>query len=765
MFIIESMASVKEGFLNVFDASVWQHEEEGSRKDWTSKRKGKGKANELVNESDDSAGAIDWVKYEPPEALKDVSDANSEIVAQIIQDSIKNVKTRIVEEEERKKAEAEKLKQTEDEAKRDSERGKEIEVPEASLDENQDKSADVSAWPPSPNRNPNAAAMTETPLRGEVETQRSSVPEQRPTRPKKRSLMSIFRRLNHNSEKGETSATGASRHRSQVSSASTDLNTRAGRRSVVLELIKRATTDSSSSMSSADEAEIECVSCLEDFSSTMMIKAPCHSYCPDCFQRLITAACDNEQQWPPKCCLNTIPSGTVILNVDTEIKQRYRDRASEWSIPVSERVYCNEPICGQWVRPHQIDPARNRGRCYAGHWTCTICRGRQHEGEDCPQDRDLARTNELAEEEGWKRCYGCHAFVEHREACQHMTCRCGAEFCYVCGERWRTCGCTMQQLHDIKNGVVARRQIRLDREAREEAEIQEALRLIEEFEREEALKAELLRQEQERLAEERRQRELEERIRREGERRKAVQVKFKELREIFLHLHELQRLLVQSDHDTEENDTRNQGAAALEELREKHKADREKLTTATNSKIGQRERTLEAEYAARVAEERRIREQYHAKLKIYWAGKKNGADKMEEALDELSGKLDKSFGVWKKWMKDELEKHRYDAREEQAIQEELMDAVERRLTETVRGRQDAFAKRKAAELRWVHAVIEERERMLANMEVDEIENGEDIDAWFAEGALDYVAESVLVESASVESDLSQEYRVPGAFAD
>ncbi|KAI1485045.1 hypothetical protein F5X96DRAFT_683138 [Biscogniauxia mediterranea] len=713
------MPSVTEEFVDAFDVLVWQHEkeEEGEESGPAFGPKGKEKANELVTEIDneyasldtcaDHESIIDWTKYEPPDGLKDVSDVHSELVANIIQDSIKNVKARIIEEE-RRKAEVEKLKQEEEEAQKDREKGKEAEAPETPIEA--DGPADATIRPPSPDRNPYFYAMTKKTLR------RDPPPGAESTRPKKRSLMSIFRRLNHGSEKGETSAAGASRHKAHGSSASDELNTHAGRRKFVSELMKRRSTADSSPPPPTEEPEVECVSCLEDFSPMLVIKAPCHSYCPECFKRLVAAACDNEQQWPPKCCLNAIPDATVTLHVDEGLKQRYRERAQEWSLAVGERVYCSEPTCAAWVRPHEVDRAGDRARCSAGHLTCTICRGRAHAGSACPQDRDLARTQELADEEGWKRCPGCRAFVEHREACQHMTCRCGAEFCYVCGERWRTCACTMEQLHAVKHGAEARREARRDREVLEEAEIQEALRLVEEFEREEALKAELLRQEQERLAEERRQRELEERIRREGERRKAVEAKFRELREVFSYLHELQRLLVQRDHDKEGGN-----------LQGKHKAERE------------REKRLEAEYEARVAEERRIREQYHTKLQIYWAQKKNGMEKMDEALEELRGKLDKSF-----------EKYRYN----------LMEAAERKLTETIHERQEEFEKRKGAELRWVRSVIEERERMLIAMEVDETENGEDIDAWFAEGGLDDV-----VEFSLQESDPIQEYRVPGAFED
>src|SRR5690606_33883636 len=115
--------------------------------------------------------------------------------------------------------------------------------------------------------------------------------------------------------------------------------------------------------------------------------------------------------------------------------------------------------------------------------------GAAHDGSDCPEDRDLGRINELAEAEGWKRCARCRALVEHGDACQHMTCRCGHEFCYVCARAWRTCTCTMTQLVALKAEAAARRREREAREALEENELQEALRQIENLELAEALAA------------------------------------------------------------------------------------------------------------------------------------------------------------------------------------------------------------------------------------------------------------------------------------
>ncbi|RYP05461.1 hypothetical protein DL764_003810 [Monosporascus ibericus] len=693
-----------------------------------------------------------WAKYEPPAGLKTVPDIESDIILHVIQDSIDRIKARIVEEEERRKAEAEAASaKEEEEAREESEKGKQLDAPSVTVDIVDDEPA----RPSSPKRNSYTCKMRTQTTR--IDPDRFLAPAAE-SKPKKRSLFGLLRGLNHSSEQGETSAAGAARHKPNTSSSSLDLTSR--KRPVFIAIKK---VIGSSPKSSIDEdALVECVSCLDDFRAGDTIRAPCHNYCRDCFRRLISAACQNEQQWPPKCCLNAIPDATVLLGVDGELQRQWHLRGAEWNVPVGERVYCSEPSCSTWCPPDHINAALGAARCSQGHWTCTICRGPQHDGaEACPQDRDLQRTNELAEEEGWKRCYGCGAYVEHREACQHMTCRCGAQFCYVCGARWRTCSCTMEQLANVKREAAARRQARQDREAREEAELREALRLVAEFEREEALKAELLRQEQARVAEERRRRELEERIRREEARRAAVEAKFRDLRAALADLHEAQRGAVRRDHEAEEADLSARGARRLDELRRRHETERAELGEATAARLRERERALAREYAARVAEERRIEEQYAAQLKAYWARRGGGEAAARAALASLQRSMDRGFAAWKKWMDSELESYRWEAREEQAIREELMDDAERRAAEDAEAAREAFTYRRRAELRWVEVVVAEREGLLNEMGADELENAEDIEAWFAEDALD---EPVIVHGNGEVQDL-QEFPVPGAFVE
>jgi hypothetical protein len=191
----------------------------------------------------------------------------------------------------------------------------------------------------------------------------------------------------------------------------------------------------------------ECVSCLDDFEPTDTIKVPCHSHCEPCFHRLLQTACENEQQWPPKCCLYDIPEETITSNTSLELQNEYREKAKEWSVPIENRLYCPHRNCGRFTPPDQIKRGKDIVRCSAGHRMCVLCRGSSHANNTaCPQDRDLQLAETLAEEEGWKRCPGCHAYVEHLDACQHMTCRCGAQFCYACVAPWRTCRCTSKYL-------------------------------------------------------------------------------------------------------------------------------------------------------------------------------------------------------------------------------------------------------------------------------------------------------------------------------
>lgn len=475
----------------------------------------------------------------------------------------------------------------------------------------------------------------------------------------------------------------------------------------------------------------ECVSCLDDVPVKDTVKVPCHSYCRDCFVRLVSAAVQNEQQWPPKCCLNQIPFKTVLKNIPEDLKKTFHERSSEWEIPVSERVYCYAPDCGAWIKPGKISLARRQARCECNHITCTICRGQAHGNNDCPQDQDLTLTNLLAEEEGWKHCYSCHALVEHKEACQHMTCRCGAQFCYVCGLRWRTCGCTMEQLHAIKEAAEARRGQRLVNERADAEELREILAQIEEFERQEAWKLEIERLEQERLELERWQAEVEERLRMEQIRRQEVEIKYQQLREMLDELHELQQVMADSKQDESARDLAAEANLVKKQLEERQQAERENLDSLVLAKLGAREDKYAKEYAARAVLEYQLEEDYLAQLRNFWGHQvvDGGGERVEASMLPLRQRMDLAHRTWQRWRDDQLHYYRTKLEDERTVKEELMYSSRKRTEALYVDKETELAKRMVAEKKWIQNVILERERLLIGMELQETE--EDADSLFA----------------------------------
>ncbi|KAK5630066.1 hypothetical protein RRF57_005781 [Xylaria bambusicola] len=687
-----------------------QHDDDPN--DGVARWKGKGKAavqesNEISSpiEASSDTFTVDWTKYEPPEGLNYIRDIDSEMITQIIQQSIDRVRARIAEEEEAKKFAVEAEKQRQKEAANEEKevvvlRGKCI---EGRQDEDSTPTKDLD-WPLPLSQDASRTDNTPRPFPTELLKRSPGV----------RGLMKLFRKRNSGPEDGEPSAAGAARRAGEY-------RTHSAKRSIVLDLINK--------VKEPEAPDVECVSCLDDFASSETVRAPCHNYCKPCFYRLIASACQNEQHWPPKCCLNTIPETTVHQNVSPQQWQEYAERAVEWNQSVADRIYCSQPECSLFIRPEYVILAQGVARCTDGHSTCTICRNPQHAGDSCPQDEDIIRTNELAEAAGWKRCNRCQAFVEHSEGCQHMTCRCGAEFCYVCGAPWQTCGCTMTHLANFKRQAEARRQERLDREAREAAEIQEALRLVREFELEEERNAQLLREKERRLAEERWRRRHQEL---EAERREAA-ARFEELREVVSELHETQRIAVQQHQEKRERQLAIKGDAVRRRMRDSHDLERETGRARDEERIARRETKLKAEYVARAMEERKIEEQYAAELREFWgACGEDGEKEMQAAMTELRTRMDGHFQTWKKWRDDDLAVYRHSVREEQAIREELMEEKERRLETRRNEVMLGVAKRKTAELRWVREVFEERGRLLDELENSEIEKLGDVGDRFLE---------------------------------
>jgi hypothetical protein len=303
-----------------------------------------------------------------------------------------------------------------------------------------------------------------------------------------------------------------------------------------------------------------------------------------------------------------------------------------------------------------------------------------------------------------------------------MTCRCKAEFCYICGLRWRTCACTDAQLANVQQGAAARRQERTALTARQQAAAEEErilVQMVADFERQEAdraareAEAQRRRDEAERLARE------EERRHREEERIAAVNLRFQQLTAELETLHDVQHVHMAERYEFEVEVMKKERQDALETYSVRHPAEVQQLATESQKRISDSEYQFKQEYKLRLAEERRIEDEYVDQLRLFWQGKPDSEYKVREARDELRRDQDKEYRFWDAYRRREL----MAISEGEQRRMAALNVKQQAEVKAIEGRSKIdeveWKRKKWAEGRWVEEVTRERSAILQEMEQTE----------------------------------------------
>ncbi|KAG7107200.1 E3 ubiquitin-protein ligase ARI9 like [Verticillium longisporum] len=154
-----------------------------------------------------------------------------------------------------------------------------------------------------------------------------------------------------------------------------------------------------------------CSICLEATDPDRQIKLPCgHVWCKKCLCRQLVSGLGPGAVWPPKCC-DPLDESTIAWLDLPDVLRLWLQARQQNETPVGEQVHCARPACGEFI------PARP--------------------GRPCTEEAEDEMLKDLMDEKGWSSCPRCSRIIELTAGCNHVTCRCGAEFCFLCGEPFR----------------------------------------------------------------------------------------------------------------------------------------------------------------------------------------------------------------------------------------------------------------------------------------------------------------------------------------
>jgi hypothetical protein len=198
-----------------------------------------------------------------------------------------------------------------------------------------------------------------------------------------------------------------------------------------------------------------CMVCLDDVRNHGKFQLGCpHPMCRKCMVDYVSSTLKNSRKIPrcpePGCPIELNPE--ILINAGWQADHRLLLEKFE-SVFIEETLlqgkvrYCPNPRCATPYEENEEAKNNNvRRRCVeCKEDFCSNCKTPWHQGMDCAaftqfkrnnQDYDDASLELLASRNSWKHCPKCDRVIEKSEGCNHMTCRCAHEFCFVCSADW-----------------------------------------------------------------------------------------------------------------------------------------------------------------------------------------------------------------------------------------------------------------------------------------------------------------------------------------
>lgn len=207
-------------------------------------------------------------------------------------------------------------------------------------------------------------------------------------------------------------------------------------------------------LDASDRELTMCNACLEEVEAWRMVSAGCgHELCDTCWAGHFGGQLQEygkDVVYKSRC--PEVGCTTVVQQVmweelarEADLRQ-YKQFTLHTFVPLTGNVvWCPNPKCTRAIRyRHQ----RSDLGCACGLRFCITCWCEAHSPATCDEftqwKEDTAGLTDLLTNrllmQNYKKCPRCGIFMERTAGCNHITCKCGHQWCYMCKGDWSSHG-------------------------------------------------------------------------------------------------------------------------------------------------------------------------------------------------------------------------------------------------------------------------------------------------------------------------------------
>ncbi|KAF5178135.1 E3 ubiquitin-protein ligase arih1 [Thalictrum thalictroides] len=205
-----------------------------------------------------------------------------------------------------------------------------------------------------------------------------------------------------------------------------------------------STTDYDISPNPNKKLKTTCGICFDDYPQSKLYDAGCnHQFCSSCWEGYITTSIHDGSgclmlRCPEFKCGAAVDQDMVNTFVSQEDKDKYSNFLFKSYVEDNRRIkWCPTPGCDYAVK--YIGDFENYDvSCNCAFGFCWNCTQEAHSPVDCDTVSNWVMKNkDESENVNWilvnsKPCPGCKKPIQKNQGCNHMTCKCGLHFCWLC---------------------------------------------------------------------------------------------------------------------------------------------------------------------------------------------------------------------------------------------------------------------------------------------------------------------------------------------